>query len=86
MEDAEKLRLSVNIYGETYHMKATDDEERILAIVEMVDGQMREIGDKMPQLKYKDIAVLAALNIAELYFKLKDDYNELVALIDEDKQ
>lgn len=85
MEEMEKVRLSVNIYGETYHMKANDDHERIMEIVNMVDGHMRQIGEKMSSLKYKDIAVLAALNIAEEYFKLRDDYNELVRLIDEDK-
>ncbi len=85
MEANEKTRLSVKIHGETYHMKATENPERVLEIVHMVDEQMNGISDKMPTLNYKDVAVLAALNIAEEYFKLRDDYKVLVDLIEEDK-
>ena len=85
MEANEKTRLSVKIHGETYHMKATENPERVLEIVHMVDDQMNGISDKMPTLNYKDVAVLAALNIAEEYFKLRDDYKVLVDLIEEDK-
>ena len=85
MEANEKTRLSVKIHGETYHMKATEKPERVLEIVHMVDEQMNGISDKMPTLNYKDVAVLAALNIAEEYFKLRDDYKVLVDLIEEDK-
>lgn len=85
MEANEKTRLSVKIHGETYHMKATENPERVLEIVNMVDEQMNGIAEKMPTLNYKDVAVLAALNIAEEYFKLRDDYKVLVDLIEEDK-
>ena len=85
MEANEKTRLSDKIHGETYHMKDTENPERVLEIVNMVDEQMNGIAEKMPTLNYKDVAVLAALNIAEEYFKLRDDYKVLVDLIEEDK-
>lgn len=69
------LKMSVEIYGETYTMKVSDDRQRMMEIVEMVDSMMRQIGQN--QLSYKHVAVLAALNIAEEYFKLKDDYQLL---------
>lgn len=74
-------KMSVEIYGETYTMKVSDDRQRMMEIVEMVDGMMRQIGQN--QLSYKHVAVLAALNIAEEYFKLKDDYQLLINILEE---
>ena len=73
--------MSVEIYGETYTMKVSDDRQRMMEIVEMVDSMMRQIGQN--QLSYKHVAVLAALNIAEEYFKLKDDYQLLINILEE---
>lgn len=75
------LKMSVEIYGETYTMKVSDDRQRMIEIVEMVDSMMRQIGQN--QLSYKHVAVLAALNIAEEYFKLKDDYQLLINILEE---
>ncbi len=75
------LKMSVEIYGETYTMKVSDDRQRMMEIVEMVDSMMRQIGQN--QLSYKHVAVLAALNIAEEYFKLKDDYQLLINILEE---
>lgn len=86
MENADTTSLSVNIHGETYQMKVNNDLDRVLQVVALLDEQMQAIADKMPALKYKDIAVLAALNIAEDYFKLRDDYKMLVDLIEEEKR
>ena len=75
------LKMSVEIYGETYTMKVSDDRQRMIEIVEMVDSMMRQIGQN--QLSYKHVAVLAALNIAEEYFKLKDEYQLLINILEE---
>lgn len=83
MADEEKVKLSVEIYGEIYNMKVSQDHGRTLQIVEMVDKMMHKIGSQTQMLSYKDVAVLAALNIAEEYFKLQDDYQVLVNLIEE---
>lgn len=81
----EKVKLSVEIYGETYNMKMTEDQEKMIKIVGLVDTMMHEVGDKQPMLHYKDVAVLAALNLSERYFKLQEDYQVLLDLIEEEQ-
>ena len=81
----EKTTLDVTIYGETYHMKVKDDQEKMLKIVGIVDDMMKQVGEKYPHLLVKDIAILAALNIAESHQKLQEDYRQLINLIEEDK-
>lgn len=81
----EKIRLSVDIFGETYHMQATENQENMLKIVAFVNEMMHQVGDGQAQMSFKDVAVLAALNISERYFKLQEDYDLLLGLIEEEK-
>ena len=41
--------------------------------------------DKQERLDYRDVAVLAAMNITEEYFKLQQEYQELLSIVDEEK-
>ena len=50
-----------------------------------VDYMMHKIGDNQPKLDYRDVAVLAAMNIAEEYYQLQQDYQALIDMIDEEK-
>ncbi|MBO5301560.1 MAG: cell division protein ZapA [Peptococcaceae bacterium] len=36
-------------------------------------------------MDYRDVAVLAAMNIAEEYYQLQQDYQALIDMIDEEK-
>ena len=46
---------------------------------------MRQVGGGQSHLDYRDVAVLAAMNIAEEYFKLQKEYQELVMILDDEK-
>ena len=77
-------RLEVEIYGEIYKLK-TDDTKSLLKSVQMVDSTMKSISQNTRTFTGSRIAVLAALKIAEDYLQLKKDYDELLALLDENK-
>ena len=75
---------SVSIYNESYTLKSNGNDERILEVVAHVDKMMHSIGDKQSNLSTKDLAILASMNITEEFFKLKNEYQQLIELINEE--
>ena len=77
-------RVEVDIFGEIYKLK-TDDSKSLSKAVQMVDSTMKSISQNTRTFTISRIAVLSALKIAEDYLQLKKDYDELLALLDENK-
>ena len=61
-------KIVVSIGGKDYTMVAVEDEGYVRRCAELVDKQLREVmtGSRLPQV---DGAVLAAMNVADLYLK-----------------
>lgn len=74
-------RVDVEIFGETYHLKTDNDEAYTKKLAALVDGEMRKIAQRSYTLSNVRVGVLAALTIADSYYKMKKDYDELVELI-----
>ena len=82
----ERQKLNVEIYGQLYTLRVAPEETaQVEAIAAHVDQMMHKIGDGQNRLDYRDVEVLAAMNIAEEYAKLQQEYQELVAIVDEEK-
>ena len=64
-------KIQVEIYGQTYQIRAGADSEYIKTIARYVDIKMREIASGTPTVDSLKIAVLAALNITDEFFQLK---------------
>ena len=64
-------RIQVEIYGQSYSIKAGANADYIQMIARYVDHKMREIGTATPTIDSLKIAVLAALNITDEFFQLK---------------
>ena len=77
-------RVEIEIYGEIYKLK-TDDPDGLNKLAQMVDSTMKSIAHNTRTFTGSRIAVLSALKIAEDYMQLKKDYDELLALLDENK-
>lgn len=63
-----KNKVVVSIAGQEYTMVAVEDENYVRKVAAHVDGQVREVLDQ-GRLSLADGAVLAALNIADQYFR-----------------
>jgi len=82
----EKQKLNVELYGQKYTFRASlEERQKLLVIAAHVDAMMHKVGDHQPKLDYRDVAVLAAMNIAEEYYQLQQDYQALIDMIDEEK-
>jgi cell division protein ZapA len=67
--ESPKNRVRVNIYGEEYTVRSDGDEEYIREVSGYVDRKMREIAEKIPNKSPSRVAILAALNITDEFFK-----------------
>lgn len=76
-------RVTVEIFGQEYHLKSQDDAEYIKEIADMVDTKMRNVAGRTNSLAENRIGVMTALELADEYSKLKKDYDELVKLLEE---
>ena len=64
-------KIQVEIFGQTYQIKAGADPEYIKNIARYVDIKMREIASGTPTVDSLKIAVLAALNITDEFYQLR---------------
>lgn len=81
----EKKRVEVEICGDKYIIKGDADHKHILQVADYVDIKMNMIAQRSPHLTVKQVAVLAALNIADELYKLQDDYDKMLQVLDEVK-
>ena len=78
MDEAE-TRVKVRIYGQDYTIAGDRDEETIRRIAGYVDEKMREVGRNFATNAQGSMAVLASVNIADEYFRAKEEIEELTA-------
>jgi len=75
-------RVVVEIYGTSYPLK-TDNPQHVKMLAAALDKKMKVMSRAVRTFDERKIAVLTALELAEDYYKLKKDYDELVDLLDE---
>ena len=74
--------MAVEIYGETYPLK-TDNPDHLRELARIVDSHMRSVANRMRILSGARIGIIAAMEIADEYLKLKKDYDDLLQLLDD---
>jgi cell division protein ZapA len=79
-------KVQVEIYNNTYNIKGNCDENHIRQVANYVDKKMNFIGQRNPHLSLKEIAVLTSINVADELFKLQNDYDKLVQVLEEGKK
>lgn len=73
----------VKIFDQTYSVRGNDGPEHIERLAQYVDGKMRRIAGGANIADTQKVAVLAALNIADDLYKLKQEYEELAQIVAE---
>jgi cell division protein ZapA len=66
----------VEIFGQTYTVKAGGDPGYVEELAALVDAQMREVSKTAGAVDSVRVAVLAALNIADECFRLRRQVQE----------
>ena len=78
MDEAE-TRVKFRIYGQDYTIAGDRDEETIRRSAGDVEEKMREVGRNFATNAQGSLAVLASVNIADEYFRAKEEIDELTA-------
>lgn len=68
--------LKVNIYGMEFTLRSQDDPKYLEDLVKFVDGRIRELAVHTKAISTANLAILAALNIADEYFKAQKEWQE----------
>lgn len=68
-----KVSTKVEIFGRSYLIKGDAEANYTLELANYVDKKMREIAEKSSNIAPSKMAILAALNIADELFKLKEE-------------
>ncbi|NLB51632.1 MAG: cell division protein ZapA [Syntrophomonadaceae bacterium] len=79
-------KVMVEIFGEEYTVKGTENPEYIQMLASYVDRRMKMIQQRNPNLSNTKLAVLTALNLADELNKLQEDYDEIVKALEEEKK
>jgi len=85
MNEEQRNRLSVHIYGQQYKIVGKASSNYMRMVGSYVDDKMKQIGESNGRLDTTKIAVLTAVNIADEYFRLKQEYDELLKLIEDEE-
>jgi cell division protein ZapA (FtsZ GTPase activity inhibitor) len=73
----EKTRITVDIYGTHYKLVGKSSVSYMKMVAAHVNDQMYHIANAFPQLESSKIAVLASVNMADEFFKLRKELEAL---------
>ena len=79
----EAVKIAVEIFDEKHVVRGEGTEAYIQGLAHEVDKTMRLISQRCPRLGVRQIAVLAALNLADELAKLREEQETLMQLLGE---
>lgn len=72
-----KNLVRVEILGREYTLKSDEGEERVRKIAEYVNEKIKKISDNTKTISTLNVAILAALDIANEYFEALEGHGDL---------
>jgi cell division protein ZapA len=90
----ESNRVKVSIFGQSYTIKGDAESDYIIKLADFVNSRMNEVSDSIGSGNPVQIAILAAMNIADEFHQLKKistgsevlverKTSELISMLDE---
>lgn len=83
MDKTKSKKVNVEIFGDTYPFRTDGDPQELKKLAAFLDKYMQRAAKRTRSLDTRKIAVLSALELADEYFRLKKDYDELVELLED---
>lgn len=76
-----KKRFNIKLLGQEFAILSDSGDEEVARIVDYINGKAEEIGKSLSNPTTLNIAILVSLNIADEFFRLKGEkeniYNQL---------
>lgn len=84
MPDKKTTKTTVHIHKKSYTIVGKESKEHIEYVAQLVDEKMNEIYEANRNLDVSRLAVLTAINTMNDYIKLRNDYDELLQLLEKE--
>jgi len=78
-----KKALDVQILGQKFTISSDAEEDYMLKVAGYVDGKMQELMNSPKAVTKANVAMLAALNIADEFHRLKDAHDAIMVRLDQ---
>jgi cell division protein ZapA len=78
-----KLTIKVTIYGKEYSIRSNENPDYVAEVARFVDSKMVEVDRSGISSSPIQAAVLAAMNITDEYFKIRDNAGDSLSDMDE---
>jgi len=78
-----KKALDVEILGQKFTISSDAEEGYMLKVAGYVDGKMQELMQASRPVAKTNVAMLAALNIADEFHRLKDSHEAILSRLDQ---
>ena len=78
-------KVVVEVFGEKFSLKTDQDPEYLQKLAALVDKEMRTVSRQVNNLPPVRVGVLAALKIADEYFQIRKDFEEMADLVRKNK-
>ena len=75
--------IEVQILGQNYAIKTDEEEAYIKSLAKFVDEKLKEIYSVAPNINQTKATVMAAFGIADEFFKLKTEQENMHKMIEE---
>lgn len=72
-----KSAVKIEILGREYNIRSDEEEERVKKVGEYINKKVKEVTQATPNISTLNAVILAALNIANDYFDLLEEKEEL---------
>ena len=73
----ERNRVQVKIYGQEFTISGELPRDHIIKVADHVDRSMHDLAKSLPSCPVSSLAVLAAVNCADEFYRSIDNFNEL---------
>lgn len=78
---SDKNKISVEIFGQMYTVKGDTSAQHVRLVAGYVDDKMRQLSTRAKSLDTNKLAVLTAVNVADEYFRLKEEHESLLKIV-----
>ena len=84
-EHSHEQTILVQIFGREYKLRSRDSEQYVLKLARMIDDRMKAVEHSTKTVDSVRVAVLSALNLADDYCKLREEYSQRVLELEEEQ-
>ena len=82
MEQQDINRIRVDIFGQEYSLRGQASVQHMRKVAALVNEKMNDIAAVNERFDLAKVAVLSAVNIADEYIRLVEEYNDLIRALE----